>query len=149
MVTIFSDIISKRLSYVAQLIFEDREIDFEIINDPDVFQARDGLKLVYSEYPFEEGVFPTVNPATLLFEEDIRTHYLSRSEWEEQQVISFNGVADPLASLFYIVTCYDEYISENTDEHDRYPGSSSIESSKYSLRVPSIYANGCIESSVI
>tara|TARA_B100000508_G_scaffold141079_1_gene146041 strand:+ start:9467 stop:10756 length:1290 start_codon:yes stop_codon:yes gene_type:complete len=126
MVTIFSDIISKRLRYVAQLIFEDREIEYEIINDPDVFQARDGLKLAYSDYPFEEGVFPTVNPASLLFEEDIRTHYLSRSEWEEQQVISFNGTADPLASLFYIVTCYDEYISENTDEHDRYPGSSSL-----------------------
>lgn len=125
MMIIFSDIISKRLSYVISLIFEDRGIDYEILNDPDVFLLKQGHKLVYSDFPFEES-FPTISPSSVLFEEDIREHYLSRSEWEGQEVISFDGVADPLASIFYVITCYDEYLSEETDEHDRYPGKSSL-----------------------
>lgn len=125
MVQIFSDIISKRLSYVAGLIFEDRGIAYEIINDPDVFKDSSELKLVYSDYPFDEH-FPTISPSNLLFEEDIRQHYLSRTEWRNEEVISFDGVSDPIASIFYLITCYDEYLSEELDAHDRFPGKSSL-----------------------
>ena len=125
MIKIFSDIISKRLSYVAELIFEDRGIAYEIVNDPNVFRSSNDIKLVYSDFPFEES-FPTISPATLLFEEDIRQHYLSRAEWRNEQVISFDGVSDPFASIFYLISCYDEYLSEETDSHDRFPGKSSL-----------------------
>jgi hypothetical protein len=125
MVTIFSDIISKRLSYVVSLIFEDRGIPYQILNDPDIFVDSEGVKIVYSDYPFDKS-YPTISPANLLFEEDIRQHYLSRVEWEGEETISFDGRVDPIASIFYIITGYDEYLSEETDEHDRYPGKSSL-----------------------
>jgi hypothetical protein len=125
MLVVFSDIISKRLSYVLGIIFEDRNVPYEIINDPDVFRFSEGIKLVYSDYPFEES-FPTISPSTLLFEEDIRQHYLSRKEWGREEVISFDGIPDPLASIFYLLSCYDDYLSEDSDQHDRYPVKSSL-----------------------
>ncbi len=125
MLLVFSDIISKRLSYTLGIIFEDRNVPFEIVNDPDVFRFAEGLKLVYSDYPFDE-TFPTISPATVLFEEDIRQHYLSRKKWGGEEVISFDGVPDPVASIFYLLSCYDEYLSEETDHHGRYPVKSSL-----------------------
>lgn len=125
MLTIFSDIISKRLSYTLSLIFEDRQIAYRIVNDPDIFEEHEGAKLVYSDYPFEQD-YCTIAPGTLLFEEDVRSHHLSRSTWEGEEALSINGITDPLASIFYVVTCYEEYLSEEIDEHDRFPGTSSL-----------------------
>jgi len=126
MITIFSDIISKRLKYVLGIIFEDREIQYEIVNDTTIFESREeGLKLVYSDYLFDNK-YPTISPCDLLSEEKLNEHHLQVKKWQGEETLSLDGKVDPFASIFYVITCYDEYLSENIDEHDRYPGSHSI-----------------------
>jgi hypothetical protein len=126
MVTIFSDIISKRLKYVLGIIFEDREIQYEVVNDTTIFETREGgLKLVYSDYPFDFE-YPTLSPCDLLLEEQIKEHHIQAKKWQGEEVIAIDGKVDPFASIFYLITCYDEYLSDEFDEHDRYPGAHSL-----------------------
>lgn len=125
MITIFSDIISKRLSYVLAIVFEDREIEYTVVNDPEAFLSAELPRVAYSDYPFDD-IECQISPADLLFEEDIRYQALDKSSWNEEEVLAFQGIADPLASIFYLITRYEEYVTDKVDEHDRF-------SAKYSF----------------
>src|SRR5690554_386508 len=125
MLTIYADKISKRLTYTLSVIFDDRKVDYRLVNDVQSFKEASSPKFAYSEdRTFDEDA--TIYPSTILFEEEILKHIVHKSEWEGIELLSFDGVPDVLGSIFYITSLYDDYLNEETDEHDRNIGESSL-----------------------
>lgn len=119
MILIYVDEVSKRLVYTLNIMFNARGIDFTATNDLTRFKQYDGVKFVYSDREFEED-FLIFHPADLLFEEDVRPQNIEVFKWRGEKIFSFDGKPDLLASVFYTLVMYDEYLSESFDEHDRF-----------------------------
>lgn len=119
MILIFVDEVSKRLIYTLNIMFKAREIDFAATNDLVRFKEHEGSKFVYSNREFDEK-YLTFHPADILFEEDIKPQNIDVLKWRGLEIFSFNGKPDLLASVFYSLVMYDEYLSESFDEHDRF-----------------------------
>lgn len=115
---IFSDVVSSRLTYVLDLIFNQRNIAYQVINDPVVFEQSDNLKLVYSDRPFERH-YLTISPGSLLFEEEIRKQTITKDEFWNTDILVINNHPDILASIFYVVSLYEEYVDPREDKHGR------------------------------
>lgn len=125
MLTIYADQISKRLTYTLSVIFDDRKIEYRLVNDVRSFKEASFPKLAYSEdRVFDEDA--TIYPSTLLFEEEMLKHIIHKAEWEGNELLSIDGVPDVLGSIFYIISLYDDYLNEETDEHDRNVGANSL-----------------------
>jgi len=125
MLTIYADKISKRLTYTLAVIFDDRKIEYRLVNDVQIFKDASFPKIAYSDdLIFENDA--TIYPSTLLFEEEILNHIVEKSEWNKQEVLSFDGVSDVLGSIFYVISLYDDYLQEKTDDHDRNIGVNSL-----------------------
>ena len=125
MLTIYADQISKRLTYTLSVIFDDRNIGYRLINDVQSFQEAPIPKLAYSEDRIFEND-ATIYPSTILFEEEVLHHIVLKSDWNSQELLSIDGVPDVLGSIFYVVSLYDDFLNEETDEHDRNIGSKSL-----------------------
>lgn len=125
MLTIYTDKISERLTYTLSVIFDDRKIGYRLVNDAKAFKDAPLPKLVYSESSiFTEEVH--IYSSTLLFEDQILKHIIAKSEWNTHEVLSFGGIPDILASIFYVVSLYDDYIKNQTDQHGRNRGVDSL-----------------------
>jgi len=133
---VYTDFVTERLLYTFKFICDDRKVAFKFCNDPQRFiKEEHGAKLVYADYPFEEN-YPTILPAKLIFDDDIREQSLSKKPFEGQDCIAFDEIADPIASIFYIVSRYEEYLSYSADEHDRFCASHAISKKFDWLHVP-------------
>lgn len=119
MLLIYVDEVSKRLVYTLTVMFEVRNIDFSATNDLIRFKEHEGPKFVYSDRVFEEN-YLIFNPADLLFQEDIRLQKIEVCKWRDTEIFSFNDKPDLLASVFYTLVMYEEYLSDSFDEHDRF-----------------------------
>lgn len=125
MLTIYADQITRRLTYTLSVIFDDRNIEYQLTNDVQRFKEAPFPKLAYSEARvFDEDA--TIYPSTILFEEEILNHIVYKTEWNNQELLSIDGVPDILGSIFYVISLYDDFLNEETDEHDRNIGSKSL-----------------------
>ncbi|HLV42525.1 MAG TPA: polysaccharide deacetylase family protein [Brumimicrobium sp.] len=107
------------------IIFDDRKIEYRLVDDIEVFKEAALPKLAYSENRvFKQDA--SIYPSTLLFENEIVKHIVLKAEWNSEEVLSFDGVPDILGSIFYIISLYDDYLQEETDKHDRNIGSESL-----------------------
>jgi hypothetical protein len=125
MVLVYVDEVSKRLVYTLKVMFEVRGISFSTTNDITKFKAYEGPKFVYTERDFEKK-YLTFHPADILFEEDICEKKIEAINWQGETIFSFNGRPDLLASVFYVLVMYDEYLSESFDQHDRFESRGSV-----------------------
>ena len=117
---IYSDFVTERLIYTFNFIGFERQVDIKFCNDPIRFIKEENCaKLVYADYPFEEK-FPTIKPAKIIFEDGICEQDLAKHRFENQECLSFAQVIDPVASVFFVVSRYEEYLSFPADEHDRF-----------------------------
>lgn len=124
MLLIFVDQISERLIYTLDFVFKDRSINYQLTNDWLFFSNQETEKFVYSE-KFSEN-YLQVFPATLLFDEAIFSYSINKADFYKEECLSFDKIIDPLASIFYILTRYEEYIIKKRDEHDRFEAKSSL-----------------------
>lgn len=115
---IFVDEISPRLLYTLDIVLSSYGIDFKLVNDPIFFNSIQGYKLVYSDHPFEEQ-YLTISPSSLLFEEDIRNVKIDITTWNKEEMITIDGFLDPFAAVFYVLSLYEDYTDEASDEHGR------------------------------
>ena len=120
---VLADKITNRLVYTLDFVFKSRGVDYTLITDVVEFRNYEGRKINYSSHG-TEGV--GIAPSTLLFEEDISTSEIQKSSFGNVECLSFNGINDPFASVFYILTRYEEYTSTNKDAHGRFPYEASI-----------------------
>ncbi|HIP31862.1 MAG TPA: hypothetical protein EYG86_03780 [Crocinitomicaceae bacterium] len=122
MILILVDDITPRLSYVFNFIFKARGVDYELTTSVDFFNDSSFRKLNYTENKQREA---TISPAKLLFENKIQKQSISLVKIKEVEYLSFDDVPDIIASIFYVLTRYEEYTNSNKDEHDRFPFSES------------------------
>lgn len=115
---IYTDSVSRRLNYVLDLVFGARKIAYKVINDPITFEALPEPKIVYSDRPFKNN-YLIISPASILFEESIVEYQVSKDIYANVEVFTFNNQPDILASIFYVVTLYQEYIDDEVDLHNR------------------------------
>lgn len=123
---IYVDQVSERLVYTLDFVFNAHGLSYELTNDKQQFAAADRLKLNYSEWHEMSGA--VLVPATLLFEEEIDTLLKPlKSVWKNTECLSFYGTPDPLASIFYVLSRYEEYLPTPRDVHDRFEARKSIQ----------------------
>ncbi len=125
MIEIFVEQISERLIYTFDFVFKERGLDYQLNNDFLSFEKSTAAKFNYSERYFEE--IHQMIPATLLFDEAVFIYNIDICKFESEECLSFNRIEDPLASIFYVLSRMEEYISNREDVHGRF-------TSKYSLQ---------------
>lgn len=121
MLTILTDQISRRHSYTFDFIFKERGIPYTFTEDMGQFEKADEPKLNYSSM-IPDGI----RPCGLLREEGIRAIALDSGVFEGEECLSFDGQLDPVASVFFLLSRYEEYTSAERDEHGRFPFHASI-----------------------
>ena len=123
---VYVDQVTERLQFTFEFIFREHGLDYQFTNDRRVFETSSGVRrLSYSELDFD-NVLPVL-PAALLFDETIDpTLKVAKTQWEGVPMLSVNGIADPFAAVFYVLSRYEEYTFPGRDHHDRFEARSSI-----------------------
>jgi hypothetical protein len=124
MLKIFVEQISERLIYTLDFVFRERGLSYQLVNDPVLFMQSEGLGLNLSERQL-----PNVTqfvPASILFDEEIIIYDIHSSQFEDEDCLKFNGVSDPLSSIFFVLSRMEEYTSTIEDEHGRFPAKASV-----------------------
>ena len=121
---IYVEHISERLIYTFDFIFKDQGIPYQLTNDLNHFLKSTERKLNYSSYPSDDLL--TIVPADLLFDESIVKQKITQGDFSGTPCLAFNGISDPFASIFYILSRYEEYLDFTPDEHDRFRAQQSI-----------------------
>ncbi|MGY8926818.1 MAG: polysaccharide deacetylase family protein [Flavobacteriales bacterium] len=124
MVLVFVENVTNRLQYTFDFIFKIRGVDYSFTLNKKEFIDSIETKLNYSNFNLDSS--PTIIPSVLLFEEGITEQELGKSNFENEDCLSIKGVVDPIASVFYILTRYEEYSCLITDKHGRFPYDQSI-----------------------
>lgn len=123
----YVDEISIRFIYTLDFIFKDHGLEYQLTNDKHIFDSFPGTKISYSNFEFEGA--PLLAPAGLLFEETFRDSVqVEKGSWNGVECLKLDSVADPLASIFYVLSRYEEYQRFSSDDHGRFTARESIQS---------------------
>lgn len=115
---ILVDKITPRVVYTFDFVFKARGVDYDLTADALEFTGSEQvIKLNYSVNSTDS---PSITPATLLIESEVVNYGVSKGEFQSLECLSFNGKVDPIASVFYILTRFEEYFEYETDKHGRY-----------------------------
>lgn len=127
---IFVPEITPRIEYSFGLIFKTiLGTGMSFTTNTDEFLQSDLPKINYSQTNFFSGLF--LKAHSLLFSKTINVQEIETVEYQQMQLFfptsgdSFLPF-DPFACAFYLVTRYEEYLSESTDEHERFTDSENI-----------------------
>lgn len=126
MLHIYVDQISERLIYTLDFVFEQQGIAYELTNDLHKFSRLETKRLNYSDYNFEKESIINLTPSTFLFEDDIVKQHPKKGHFNQEDCLAFNGISDPLASIFYYLSRYEEYTNPLRDDHGRFSGTKSL-----------------------
>jgi hypothetical protein len=127
---VYSPVITPRVEYSFELIFKTiLGVELIFTTDSKAFQQSELPRINYSRSNLSSGLYIHSHP--LLFEKTITQQEIELVEYREMQLFfptsqdSFLPF-DPFACAFYIVTRFEEYLSESTDEHERFTDSENI-----------------------
>ncbi len=127
---IFAPEITPRIEYTFELIFKTiLGIELIFTTKPDEFLHSELPKINYSQTNLSSGLF--LKAHSLLFDKNIAVQEIEVVEYQQMQLFfptsedSFLPF-DPFAITFYLVSRYEEYLSESTDEHERFTDSENI-----------------------
>ncbi len=126
MIDVLIDQKNERTSYVMDFIFRARGLDYHFLFDSDKYLESKNLKLNYSSIA---NLDFSIGQSQLLLESTVEDHDIKLGSFEGEECISFDGESDPLASIFFVLTRYEEYQSVKFDEHGRFPYEASCLSS--------------------
>lgn len=124
MLLVFVDKISERLIYTFDFIFKARSISYRFTNDWLYFNQTDCAKVVYSEKHSDNDL--NILPSTVLFDEAIFKYAISKDKFYIEECLVFDKIIDPFASIFYILSNYEEYVVKQRDEHERFESKNSL-----------------------
>jgi len=125
--TLYSSEVNSRLTFIAELIFHDL-LGFEITltSNQELFAASNGVRINYSKNQDLSGYH--IIPSNLLFEADIRHVDIGLGkDWNATPTLILDQDIhlDVLASSFYLVSRYEEYLPFRQDAHERFPATES------------------------
>ena len=121
---IFVEKVNERLTYTFDFIFKERDLSYVFTSSEAEFEKSLDEKFNYSQKKF--GATPSITPSTILFNNSIENLTLNKCLFNEEECLTINGICDPVASIFYILTRYEEYHSSFKDKHGRYIGKKSV-----------------------
>ncbi len=124
MVTVLIDNITNRIEYTFDFIFKLREIDYSLVTTVDEYDQALGIKLNYSSLKNDEF---SILPCGVLNEEGIRNIVVTKGVFNKMDCLSFDGEVDIIASIFYVLTRYEEYSCDFKDQHGRFPAKESVQ----------------------
>lgn len=123
---LYVDEISARLIYTLDFVFREHALEYRLTNDKNVYSSFEGVKIAYSNWEFEGSLH--LRPSCLLFEERFRESVkVEKASWDGIDCLQFDSVADPLASVFYVLTRYEEYHPKFPDHHGRFTSKESLQ----------------------
>lgn len=126
MIIIYSEYTSPRLTHAAQVIFNHilkvvTPVSFT--NNVDQFLSESGVKINYSDQLLDQGLH--IVPSGFLFQNKIKAEFPGITDGQYSKAIfptegskDFNY--DPLAAVFYMVSRYEEYLMNETDQYGRF-----------------------------
>jgi hypothetical protein len=126
MTLIFVEQLTQRLQYTFDFVFNARGLSYEFTSDLTYFSASNLQKFNYSAHSIPE--VPTLVPCSLLFEEEIHPISLDKVTMDDIEFMSFNESPDLVASIFFVLSRYEEYWKVERDEHNRFPALCSMQS---------------------
>ena len=127
---IYCPTVTPRVEYTFNLIFKTiLGVELIYISNQEEYKQSALPKINYSNTSLDSGLFMKAHG--LLGEKTIVDHEIEIVEYQNMQLFfpsSADSVLpfDPFACAFYIVSRYEEYLSENTDEHERFTDSENI-----------------------
>ena len=121
---IFVEKVNERLTYTFDFIFKERDLSYVFTSSESEFEKSLGPKFNYSKKNIANTA--SITPSKMLFDDGVENYTLNRSLFNEEECLSINGVSDPVASIFYILTRYEEYDSSFKDKHGRHIGKKSV-----------------------
>lgn len=124
MILIYVNRVTTRLEYTLDFVFQNRGIAYKTTNHKGSFEKFEGVKLNYSDQEFENT--PSIFPSPILFSEDIGSYEIEKTKFHHIDCLTFNGITDPFASIFYVITRMEEYLPFNADVFGRFEGKNSI-----------------------
>ena len=130
MILLYSEEITPRLAYVAQLIFTQiLQVEVAFTTNSSDFMKSEKPKLNYSFEKFGNEFY--IKPHRLLFCKSLIQPDFT-SVWYEGEKYFFESSDDsvlpfdPLAASFYVVTCYEEYLEKELGKYNRFPAEKSV-----------------------
>ena len=124
MILLFVEEISTRLIYTLDFVFKVRGLEYTLTNDFNEFENAKVPRLNYSERYFD-GILQ-LPPASLLFDEELTVYGIGSGTFHTEKCLTFNDKVDPLASVFYILSRMEEYMTTAEDEHGRFTAENSV-----------------------
>lgn len=131
-ITIFSTNPSPRLDYVLKVFFEHLSSHpYTITYDKNTYLRSTGAKINYSKVSLDPEELWVI-PETLLFQTSLQ-HFPVQVNWVEgcpwlsfEEKNAGHLPADPLASSFYLLSRYEEYLPFEADQHGRFSAAQSL-----------------------
>ena len=127
---IFVPEITSRVKFTFEFIFRTiLGVELVFTTSPDEFLQSNLPKINYSPASLSSGLFLKAHP--ILFEKNIKNQEIVEVDYQQHRLFfpssedSFLPF-DPFAFSFYLLTRYEEYLSEITDEHERFADSENI-----------------------
>lgn len=127
---VFVPQITPRVIYTFEFIFRNiLGIQVDLCTHPEEFVPVNSPKINYSNENSLGGIF--INAHSLLFSSNLVPQPIETVEFEHTKYFfpaAGNSLLpfDPFAMTFYLVTRYEEYLNEHTDDHNRFTDAENI-----------------------
>ncbi len=126
MVVIYAAQYSPRLQYITSFIFTDLlNTPFQVTNDPEVFKASDAVKVYYDNN--QTDLLNVIPGSNILFETTVTLQQVNIGKLDDFKTLFPTATNhanvfpfDIFAASFYLLSRYEEYLSNEKDKHGRY-----------------------------
>ncbi len=119
MIQVYVDQISPRVQYAFEFIFGARGLTYCLTED-----RSKKSDLFYSQEI--TGSVSDLQMAAFMLSENLEGFNVEIGRFSCIECFSFNSIADPVASIFYVLSRYEEFVGQEVDEYGRFPLSESI-----------------------
>ncbi|NIJ44097.1 hypothetical protein FHR24_000536 [Wenyingzhuangia heitensis] len=137
MILVYSDSLSSRLIYILNVVFKYvLGVNYKTTVSLIDFENYKGPKINYSKKNLENSV--RIIPVKFLFQNSIQQQNLDVN-WIDEVPYFFktkDGQYDVLASCFWMITRYEEYLPFTPDHHNRFKAEDSLAYKQGFLKIP-------------
>lgn len=127
---IFVSQITPRIEFTFEFIFQTiLGLNYTLTSNKDEFLHSEDARMNYSDNRFSSGLF--LKAHSVLYSKTIADQEIDEVGYQQNKLFFASSADsflpfDPFACTFYLLTRYEEYLSESTDEHERFTDSENI-----------------------
>lgn len=129
-ILIFVSQITPRIEFTFEFILQSiLGLNYSLTTNKEEFHNSENARLNYSDSSFSSGLF--LKAHSILYSKNIAVQEIDELEYLQNKLFFASSADsflpfDPFACTFYLLTRYEEYLSESTDEHERFTDSENI-----------------------